>query len=80
MGYEVRYATDEAGRKQAIADIKDWLGEDKFSELDGLLRQLPEPMSFRKMSMMFMLSGISGFPLQAWRDDIWGPEEIQDEE
>lgn len=80
MAYEIKYEGDEVTKRAAaIADIKSWLGEDKFNELDSLLRQLPEPMSFRKFSMMFMLSGISGYPLRVWRDDVWGADTDTDE-
>ena len=74
--YDIDYASLSGKEKmaKAIADIRDWLGNARFEEIDALFRQLPEPMPYREFTVALTLSGIAGYPLTAWHSSIWGED------
>lgn len=71
--YNVNYneLTGDAKRLKAIQDIKDYLGEDRFNNIEPLLRQAKKDgMSLEQMAMNLSLAGIQGYPVQAWYESI----------
>jgi len=75
MSYNVSYENlrGDAADTKAIADIKEYVGLEKFTELDQLLFQAVktgEIQSIEKFCMVMFMFPVSGFPLHAWYRDI----------
>ena len=71
--------------QKALADIKDWLGEDRFLKITKGCREAvdpdgnPEILTFPQWRMAMFLSGIEGYPLKAWYKEIWPNMPIEDD-
>lgn len=75
--YNISYAdlSPEAKRTKAIADIIDWLGQDRYDTISKLfldMQQAEGKPSWKKFSMALFMSGIAGYPLVAWYETLFG--------
>lgn len=62
-----------AKHNKAIADIKDFLGEDKFGQITKTFREVPQDqMPLDKFTNYASLAGIQGYPVKAWYNYIYG--------
>lgn len=70
--YEVSYAelSPQAAHDKAIADIKDYMGADKFVAITDDFRQY-SPQSVEALAMYLSIAGVQGYPVRAWHDVIW---------
>lgn len=72
--YDVDYSKldGKAKRDKAIADIKDYVGEEKFADVHKSLVEYHKvrPLSYNVLALNLMLTGISGYPVVAWLDLI----------
>jgi len=78
--YDISYANlaPDAKRAQAIQDIKDYLGDDRYNELTDLIHQNYQlPPNLEKFRMAVSMSGIRGYPVVAWHEVLW-PGEVGD--
>ena len=78
MHYNIKYdsePTDAAAQEKALQDIRDYVGADKFSELDALLRQqaATTPLTLRAFELQLFL-----FPIHAWYHSIYQPDDNDD--
>jgi hypothetical protein len=74
MHYEVSYRAHEdvaAADAAAIADIRDWLGAERFATVDSVYRQLSEPVSLDLFRLQMSFAGIQGYPVAAWYRSLW---------
>lgn len=64
--YTVSYEglDDVTKHNQAIADVKEYLGEDRFSQLTELFRQ--QPYTLDQFSLAVSFAGVQGYPVKAW--------------
>lgn len=73
--YIIDYATlgpgTEAAHKQAIADIKDYIGEERYNLITLEFKKMPVMPDLGQMHYWLMLSGISGYPVRAWQAECW---------
>lgn len=72
--YNIDYSelSETEKRKKAIQDIIDYVGQDKFNELNNLLvayvkEKNPTLDQFRMALFMFP---VSGYPIEAWFETI----------
>ena len=70
--YDVDYAglQPQAAHEKAIQDIKDYLGDHKYAEVTALAKK-HSPMTTEQWAYNLLLSGIQGYPVRAWHDEIW---------
>ena len=72
--YDISYVNlaPDAKRSQAIQDIKDYLGDDRYNELTDLIHQHYQlPPNLEKFRMAVSMSGIQGYPVVAWHEVLW---------
>lgn len=70
------HKTESDKRKAAIADIINYLGKEKFNYLTNEFSKFGvDAMPLDAMSGYLMLAGISGYPVQAWHEFIFQPDE-----
>ena len=76
MHYDIHYDKLKPAQAeiQAVLDTKDWLGEEKFAEIVGMLRQA-EPMIWRDFSFLMGVAGVQGYPVVAMHRFVWGATE-----
>lgn len=69
------HADESAKRQAAIADIKEYLGEERFNYVSGEFSKFgKEAMPIETMEGYLMLAGISGYPVIAWHHFIFEPD------
>ena len=75
--YDVDYSKIEdpkAKRDKAIADIIDYLGQEKFDEVHPqfvALRQLNgEEFTVKQLGFYLLMAGVQGYPVTAWHEKI----------
>jgi len=76
--YDINYANlaPHAKRTQAIQDIKNHLGVNKYDELTEVIHQNYQlPLSLDDFRMAVAMSGIQGYPVLAWHEVLWPGEE-----
>ena len=76
--YDISYTNlaPEAKRAQAIQDIKNHLGVNKYDELTEVIhRDFQLPFSLDDFRMALVMSGIHGYPVLAWHEVLWPGEE-----
>lgn len=74
MHYEINYGahTDVvAADAAALADIRDWMGADRFETVDAMYKQLAEPISIDLFRLQMSFAGIQGYPVEAWYRSLW---------
>lgn len=59
------YSKSPSKNFDAVEDIKSWLGARKFNKVSPGMAKITHPNQF---SFYCMVSGIEGFPVQAWYD------------
>ena len=64
--YTVNYEglDDVAKHNKAIADTKDYLGEDRLDKLTGLFRE--QPYTLDQFCLAASFAGVQGYPAKAW--------------
>lgn len=55
----------ETKNTDAIADIRHWLGQEKFDEVSPQMATVTNPSQF---AFLCEIAGIRGFPVEAWFD------------
>lgn len=86
MHYYIDYRSlsDTDAKAKAISDIKDWLGEERYLAITKGCREAidengqPEVLTFRQWRMAMFLSGIEGYPLKVWYNEIWPGQPTND--
>ena len=72
--YTVDYSnmTPQAKHNKAIADIRDYLGDDKFEKLTLDFRALyvDRGLTVGVLGRYLMLAGVDGYPVRAWHAEI----------
>ena len=65
--YTIDYTNVKGGaaRHQAIEDIKDWMGNSRFDALSPEMKLVTDPRQFQFYAG---LTGVEGFPVEAWYD------------
>jgi hypothetical protein len=80
MHYEVDYTncdTDEDRDARAITDCREWLGDQRFVQIDTLYRQKAcVPLDLFRLQLSF--AGIGGFPVAAWHRSLWPDSAAED--
>lgn len=73
MHYKVDYAELSPAEKQekAIADTKDFLGEERFEMLTKNFKDYGS-IEFEKFAFLCSITGVQGFPVEAWYKHIYG--------
>ena len=77
MKYEIDYSKlpAEAKRAKALADIREYVGDEVFYKIDALLREAiarEEIRDFETFTFNLFLFPVSGYPLEAWWEEITG--------
>ena len=75
--YDISYANlaPDAKRAQAIQDIKDYLGDERYNKMTEIIHQdFQIPLSLEKFRMALSMSGIQGYPVTAWHEVLWPGE------
>lgn len=76
MGYTKDYSgiASEEKEEAAIADVKDWMGEEDFAKMVANLRGdhgiMPKQWAF----MGLMMAGVQGYPATAMVERYWKAE------
>ena len=60
-----------AAHAKALADIKDYMGEDRYNLVTLEFKKMPVMPTLDQMHYWLMLAGISGYPVQAWQSECW---------
>ncbi len=70
--YDVDYSklTPQAKYNKAIADIKDYMGEERYNKVIGLFKQM-QPIPLEKFHLQMSFAGVQGYPVVAMYDEIW---------
>ena len=59
--------TNQADKdKQALADIKEWLGTRKFNQLEVQFQSCEPRFTFPQFTFACSMIGIEGYPTEAW--------------
>jgi hypothetical protein len=76
MHYKVDYKgmSPEDKQKKAVEDIKEYLGEKKFNEMESKFKEagVVDPGQFE---FICMVGGIEGYPVGAWYMSLFGDNE-----
>jgi len=76
--YDISYPNlaPDAKLAQAIQDIKDYIGDDRYNKLTDLIHQSYQlPLSIGEFRMALSMSGIQGYPVLAWHEVLWPGED-----
>lgn len=74
MHYEISYgkhADVAAADAAAIADIRDWLEQERYDRLCETFAALEQPMSQEDFAVVCSFAGIQGYPVEAWYRSLW---------
>lgn len=67
MHYEINFTGTEAEKDaQAIKEIINWLGQEKFNDINEEFRAFGQPVTLGRFSLLVSIAGIQGYPVQAW--------------
>jgi len=75
--YDISYPNlaPDAKRAQAIQDIKDYIGEEKYNKLTETIHQdFQLPLGIGEFRMALLMTGIQGYPVIAWHEVLWPGE------
>jgi hypothetical protein len=72
MHYSIDYSglTNVEAHNQAISDIKEYVGDQRYIDLTNLSRANGQ-ISLDTFRMMISFAGVQGFPARAWYNEIW---------
>ena len=77
MHHDIAYTgEEETKRVEALADLAEWLGQEKFNMLADFLRA-SEAIETNRQSFrmqMMVLAGVQGYPVDAMLDSFLGKE------
>lgn len=68
MSTKISYKDRLTPKFDAVNDTKDWFGK-RWPEVSGLMSKVKNPNQF---SFLATMSGVRGFPVEAWYDLYWG--------
>ena len=73
MHYEVNYGELSPAERQekAIADLKEFLGEERFEKLTGEFRAYGK-LDLEQFAFFCSITGVSGYPVTAWHTHVYG--------
>jgi len=73
MHYEINYAELSPAERQekAIADLKEFLGEERFERLTSDFRVYGK-LDLEKFAFLCSITGVSGYPVTAWHTHVYG--------
>lgn len=80
MKYKVYYdkiADETERRAKAIADIKGYLGVDRFKAIAKIVHKEQAMTRMNFYPMLIMLAGIEGYPAKVWADELGLPPELE---
>ena len=71
--YTVNYKDlpKEEAHQKAISDIIDWLGKERYDKISENFRA-EGFMSLKHFTFYCGISGVQGFPVQAWYEELFG--------
>lgn len=73
--YTINYSNciDEVAKhNKALADIKDFLGEERFNNLTEMFKvHWSEQPELGHFQLMCAFVGVQGYPVKAWYNYIW---------
>lgn len=80
MKTTISYANSPAPAFDAVQDIIDYLGEERYNKISPLISYVTNCGQF---AMLCSLAGIHGFPVKAWYEHYhgqgsWKPEQLED--
>jgi hypothetical protein len=63
---------------KALADIADYLGEDRMLSFEADFRQVHKrkPVSFQRFETLCSIAGISGYPVEVWYEYLTTMETV----
>ncbi len=56
--------------RAALADICEWMGEERFTRVDDLYRQMA-PVGLELFRLQMSFAGVAGYPVEAWHRSLW---------
>ena len=65
----VDYTNRVTPKFDAVEDVKEWFGKDKWNEISPQMAQIKDPQQFAFLSG---LGGVHDFAVEAWYDLYWG--------
>lgn len=70
--YDVDYSalTPQEKFNKAIADIKDYMGEERYAKVVSLFKLHP-PIALEVFHLQMSFAGVQGYPVVAMYDEIW---------
>lgn len=79
MSYTISYKNSPAPAFDAVEDIREYLGNNRYGELTHILKDVKSCANF---ALYCSMCGIRGYPVQAWYELIngqgsWKPEELE---
>ena len=80
MHNTIDYSKSPAPQFDAVQDVKDWLGEERYAKLidAGIGRET----NCGRFALYCSFAGIKGFPVKAWYEHFhgqgsWKPEQLE---
>ena len=73
MHYDIDYSSYDnplAKQAAALADVRDYLGQERFFNLVQEFRKV-EYMPLERFTLLMSISGISGYPVRAFHEYIF---------
>lgn len=72
--YDISYKDlpEAQAHTKAIQDIKEYLGDDRFDKITKEFQK--KILSFDNFAMYASITGVQGFPVQAWYKHCWPKE------
>ena len=76
MKQTVNYSKLPADGKQirAVLDIKEYLGAEKFNNIETQITQLEKPLTGDQFAFLCSVAGIEGYPVDAWYMSLYGDD------
>lgn len=79
MHHEVDYSKSPAPAFDAVRDIIDWLGQERY---DKVAPEMAKHKHCGNFTMFCALAGIQGYPVKAWYEHFhgqgsWKPEQLE---
>ena len=72
MHYTKAYKLNDIDRqKNAIKDIREYMGDKKFEEIEVMFKQ-SKNMSQENFRQFCSLAGVYGYPVTAWHQHLYG--------
>lgn len=80
MHNTIDYSKSPAPSFDAVEDIREWLGEERYARL--IAAGIGNELHCRRFALYCSFIGIQGFPVKAWYEHFhgqgsWKPEELK---